>query len=107
VLNESPLYTGVTRYLPHGQAQHDREYVTGDGIHTRGIENYWSLLKRGLIGVFHHVSVGELPGHLDEFQYRFNLRRVCDEERIAALMGQTQGRVLWYCRTPQPENPYA
>ena len=31
----------------------------------------------------------------------------CDEERFASLMGQTQGRVLWYCQTPQPENPYA
>ena len=65
------------------------------------------LLKRGLHGVFRHVDAAYLRRYLDEFQYRFNLRRVCDEERFAALMGQTQGRVLWYCRTPQPENPYA
>jgi len=52
-------------------------------------------------------GVLELPQYLDEFQHRFNLRRVCDEERFASLMGQTQGRVLWYCQTPQPENPYA
>jgi transposase-like protein len=105
--DESPLYTGISRHLPHGQVQHDREYVSGYGIHTQGIENYWSLLKRGLIGVFHHVSVGHLPEYLGEFEFRFNRRRVCDEERFASLMGQTQGRVLWYCQTPQPENPYA
>jgi hypothetical protein len=80
---------------------------TGDAIDTEGIDNYWSLLKRGLIGVFHHVSVGHLPEYLEEFQYRFNLRRVCDEERFASLMGQMQGRVLWYCQTPQPQNPCA
>jgi hypothetical protein len=66
----------------------------GDATHTQGIENYWSLLRRGLIGVFHHVRVGHPPGYLDEFQYRFNLRRLCDEERFASFMGHTRRRVL-------------
>ena len=76
-------------------------------VHTQGIENYWSILKRGLYGTFHHVDAGYLARYLNEFEYRFNRRKISDAERFAALLGQTQGRVLWYCRTPQPENPHA
>jgi len=107
ITDESPLYHGINQHLPHGRVQHDREYVSEGGIHTQGIENYWSLLKRGLYGVFHHVSVDHLPHYLDEFEFRFNRRKICDAERFASLMGQTRGRLRWYCQTPQPENPHA
>jgi transposase-like protein len=112
-LNESRLITDnhsafrlIRRYLPHDIIRHEIEYVNGD-IHTQGIENYWSLLKRGLYGVFHHVDAEYLHNYLNEFEFRFNRRKIEDAERFAALMGQTQGRVLWYCQTPQPENPFA
>jgi len=107
ITDESPLYHGINRHLPHAMVNHEQVYVRDGVIHTQGIEGYWSLLKRGLVGVFHHVSVGHLPHYLDEFEFRFNQRKVCDAERFASLMGQTRGRVLWYCRTPQPENPHA
>lgn len=42
-----------------------------------------------------------MPQYLNEFEYRFNRRKISDAERFGAL------RVLWYCRTPQPENPHA
>ena len=99
-------YRLIKRDLPHDVIDHEVEYVRGD-VHTQGIENYWSLLKRGIYGVFHHVGEGYLPQYLNEFEYRFNRRRVSDEQRFASLLTQTQGRVLWYCRTPQPQNPYA
>ena len=41
------------------------------------------------------------------FEYRFNRRKVSDAKCFAALMSQVQGRLLWYCRTPKPENPHA
>lgn len=44
---------------------------------------------------------------LRELEYRFSRRKISDAERFAALLGQTQGRVLWYCQTGQPENPFA
>jgi len=99
-------YRQISRYLPHDVIDHEVEYVRGQ-VHTQGIENYWSLLKRGLYGVFHHVGEGYLPQYLNEFEFRFNRRRVSDAERFAALMGQTQGRLLWYCRTAQDANPFA
>ena len=44
---------------------------------------------------------------MNEFEFRFNRRKITDAERFASLMSQTQGRVLWYCQTPQPQNPHA
>ena len=99
-------YKHIKQHLRHDVINHDMEYVRGD-VHTQGIENYWSLLKRGVYGVFHHVGEDFLPQYLNEFEYRFNRRKVSDPERFAALMAQVQGRLLWYCRTPQPENPHA
>jgi len=49
------------------------EYVRGD-IHTNTIENFWSLLKRGIIGSYHKVSIKHLDRYLAEFTYRFNRR---------------------------------
>lgn len=99
-------YKGIRRHMRHDMVNHDIEYVRGD-VHTQGIEGYWSLLKRGLHGTFHHVGVGYLGHYLHEFDYRFNQRKVSDAERFSALMGQIQGRVEWFCRNPQPENPFA
>ena len=99
-------YKQIKNYLPHDIIRHEEAYVNGD-IHTQGIESYWSLLKRGLYGVFHHVDAEFLHNYLNEFEFRFNRRKITDAERFASLMSQAQGRVLWYCQTPQPENPFA
>ena len=77
----------------HGVIRHEVEYVNGD-IHTQGIENYWSILKRGLYGAFYHVDAEYLSSYLNEFELRFNRRKTFDEERFASLVGQTQGHVL-------------
>ncbi len=103
----SNVYKHIKRHVRHDVVNHEVTYVAPNGVHTQGIENYWSLLKRGLYGVFHHVGEDYLPCYLNEFEYRFNRRKVSDAERFAALMAQTQGRLLWYCQTPQPENPHA
>jgi transposase-like protein len=50
------------------------EYVRGE-IHTNSIESFWVLLKRGVLGTFHHVSRKYLPLYLAEFQFRHNHRQ--------------------------------
>ncbi|MBI2867452.1 MAG: IS1595 family transposase [Chloroflexi bacterium] len=101
-----PAYRLIHHKLPHGIIDHEISYVDGD-IHTQGIDNYWSLLKRGLVGTFHHVDQQYLPEYLSEFEFRFNRRKISDETRFAALMGQTRGRVTWFCEKPLAENPHA
>ena len=102
-----PAYRSMGQHLPHQVIDHEIEYVHGD-VHTQNIENYWSIFKRGLYGIFHHLSNRYLPMYLHEFDFRASSRKVTDGTRFAALLGQVRGRrVLWYCRTPQPWNPYA
>jgi len=101
-----PAYRMIKNHLRHDVIDHEIEYVRGD-VHTQGIEGYWSILKRGLYGVFQHVDARYLSEYLREFEFRFNRRGLSDAERFASLMGQTRGRVQWYCRTPQPQNPFA
>ena len=100
-------YRRAREQFDHHVIDHELEYVRDGGIHTQNIEGCWSILKRGVFGTFHHVGEGYLPTYLHEFEYRFNRRKMGDAERFAALMSQTQGRVTWFCQTPQPENPHA
>jgi len=71
------------------------EYVRGP-IHTNTIENYFSILKRGLVGVYQHVGPQHLKRYIGEFDFRYNLRKITDEERrMIALMG-IEGKRLMY-----------
>jgi transposase-like protein len=61
--------------LPHQTVNHRKgEYVRGI-VHTNNMENFWSLLKRGIVGTYHNVSKKYLPLYLNEFQWRFNHRK--------------------------------
>ena len=58
----------------HESVNHSaEEWVRGD-VHTNTIENVWSLLKRSIIGSYHHVSVKHLDGYLDELEWRYTNR---------------------------------
>lgn len=58
----------------HKSVNHSQTYVSADGVHVNGVENVWSLVKRGIMGIFHRVSDKYLPLYLDEFSFRFNNR---------------------------------
>lgn len=59
----------------HGTVNHSaKEYVSGD-VHTNSIENFWSILKRGIRGCHIWVSPQHLPKYLGEFEFRYNLRK--------------------------------
>ena len=63
----------------HRKVNHSRQWVVpGSKIHTNTVESSFSLLKRGLIGSFHRVSIKHLHRYLTEFEYRFNARKEAD-----------------------------
>jgi transposase-like protein len=71
-------YTDLKHFYPHQVVNHRaREYVRGN-VHTNNIENFWSLLKRGVVGTYHKVSKDYLPLYLNEFSFRFNNRKNAD-----------------------------
>lgn len=76
ITDESLIYNfEFTQYrkAKHDRIKHAERYVMGD-IHTNTIESAFSLLKRGIIGSFHKISIKHLQRYLDEFSYRFNRR---------------------------------
>jgi hypothetical protein len=93
--DEHPVYQQIKHLLPHEIIRHKSEYVRGE-VHTQGIESFWAVLKRGLIGTYHHVDEGYLNQYVQEFAFRANTRKIQDGERFATLMGQIDGRVDWY-----------
>jgi len=73
--DEKPDYKYVDRRMKHDFVTHSRgEYVRGS-VHTNNIESFWSLIKRGIVGTYHHVSKDYLPLYLNEFSWRFNNRK--------------------------------
>jgi transposase-like protein len=59
---------------PHKRIRHsEKVYVSGD-VHTNTIEGFWSLVKRGIDGVYHSVSRKHLQGYLNEYAWRYNQR---------------------------------
>lgn len=74
---------------------HAVEYVRGE-VHTNGLENFWSLLKRALRGTYIHVNPEHLSRYVDEQAYRFNERNGDDSERFAKATQSVAGRRLTY-----------
>lgn len=69
-------------YLHETVAHHLEQYVNENGFHTNTIEGFWSILKRGIIGIYHLVSAKQLPKYCKEFVYRYNTRKMVDGERF-------------------------
>lgn len=70
------------------------EYVR-DGVNTNRIENFWSLLKRGIIGIVHQVNPWHLQRYCDEFAARYNSRGITDAERIVVSVQNSDGRLKY------------
>ena len=95
---------GQTRVLGREFAHHESvnhsagEYVRGDA-HTNTIENYFSILKRGITGTYHHVSEQHLKRYLAEFDFRYNEREaleIDDAERMAKSVKGIVGKRMTY-----------
>jgi transposase-like protein len=103
----STVYTdGHTRYngldvkFTHKSVKHcANEFTRREGenvISTCGVESFFSLLKRGVVGTFHHVSAQHLPLYLAEFDHRHTCRKMSDGERTDVGLLKSVGKRLIY-----------
>jgi len=94
-------YRGLDKeYAGHFTVNHLDEFVHGD-IHTNTAENFFSILKRGIDGVYHHVSQAHLGRYLDEFTFRYNNRvanGIDDAERTRRALLGVGGKRLRYAQ---------
>ena len=81
-------YARFKRGFNHKTVNHKREYVSADKITTNGVENFWGLLKRGIKGQFHHLSKFYLQHYINEFAFRFNLRKFSQEAIFDKMLGK-------------------
>ncbi len=95
--DEYPAYKKIAAdFGGHETVNHgEGEYVKGDS-HINTLEGFFSLLKRGLHGAYHHVDKRHLQLYLDEFAFRYNLRGCKDGERMNVALTQTEGKRLMY-----------
>jgi transposase-like protein len=88
-------YTGLDREFNHLTINHAVRYVDGN-VHTNVIENFWSLLKRGLHGTYISVQPFHLFRYLDERMFTFNERELDDFGRFEKVVRAVTGRRLTY-----------
>jgi transposase-like protein len=106
--DELSAYAALTKLgYRHETVQHAiKEYVRG-AVHTNSIEGYWSNLKRGIIGVYHHVSPKHLNKYCDEFSFRYNTREITEVERFRKALRKCDDTRLKYTTLTAPVIPPA
>ena len=99
--DEFLAYRNLGKEYEHHTVNHGiGEYVRGNA-HTNTAEGFFSILKRGINGVYHHVSEQHLDLYLAEFGFRYNSRKVEDVVRMGLAIKQTEGKRLTY-KVPCP-----
>ena len=112
--DQHKAYDYAQKHFIHETVNHMKEYVRGQ-VHTNGIENFWSLLKRGLSGTYVAVEPFHLSRYVDEQAFRFNNRATKDNplndaDRFVLAVSQIAGKRLTYAEltgkvgetTPEP-----
>lgn len=98
--DEAHFYKSVGReFTYHGHMLHaGRQYAKGD-VHSNGAENFFSILKRGVIGTYHHWSEAHIHRYLAEFDFRYSTKDISDRERADKALKGIAGKRLTYRRT--------
>ncbi|MFC4688429.1 IS1595 family transposase [Epilithonimonas pallida] len=91
-------YNGLSKYYDHRIIDHSKkEYVSlqDKSVHTNNIEGSWRILKNSVNGMYNYVSKKHLQKYVDEFVYRFNLRKVTDQEKFRYLLSNSNVRTKY------------
>ena len=98
-------YDGLASEYAHKVVDHAVQYVDGR-VHTNGLENFWSLLKRGISGTYVSVEPFHLFRYLDEQSFRYNYRKDMDDfERFKMALSQVTGKRLTFDHLTGKDQP--
>ncbi len=93
--DEHFVYANMDRVFNHQTIKHMiKEYVRGE-VHTNTIENFWSVLKRGIYGTYHFISNKHVQNYLEEFAFRFNSRDITEAQRFDKLVSLSNHRITY------------
>jgi transposase-like protein len=97
--DEHGAYTQVGKeFAEHGVVNHSKGEYSRKDVTTNSVESSFALLKRGLIGTFHQVGEQHLQRYANEFDFRWNHRKVTDSERTDSALKGISGKRLTYRR---------
>ena len=96
VTDEHRGYYKIKADYFHISVNHDAGAYVNGAFTTNNIEGFWSLLKRGIIGIYHQVNPKHLQAYCNEFGFRYNSRKITDKERFDMALVRTNGVKLPY-----------
>lgn len=105
--DEFNMYKRLGERYEHYQVRHGIHEYVRDHAHTNTIEGFWSILKRGIYGVYHFVSDKHLQRYLDEFTFRYNTRQLTEAQRINVLLANTQRRLTYKALISENADKYS
>lgn len=88
-------YKSLKRIYDHHFVKHSRKQYVKGRVHTNTIEGFWSLLKRGIFGIYHFTSKKHLQMYVDEFVFRYNTRKGTENERFNLLLSNVENRTTY------------
>lgn len=91
--DESRLYMAELDEYTHKSVSHSKRQWSVNGVHTNNVEAFWSVMKRGVYGIYHQISFKHLQRYCDEFSYRYNTRKISDGERFVKVFRTLEGNL--------------
>ncbi len=88
-------YSKLKRVYDHSVVKHNAHQYVNGRVHTNTIEGFWSLLKRGIFGIYHFTSKKHLQLYVDEFVFRYNTRTTTEASRFNLLLANSNNRLTY------------
>jgi hypothetical protein len=86
----------------HSRGEYQRQNPDGSRASTNTAESFFSLLKRAIVGAWHHISREHLSKYANEFAFRWNTRHLTDDQRLKTFVRWIAGKRLTYRQVSQP-----
>jgi len=96
--DETYLYTHLEsdfhrEKVMHGKHEWVKTSISAGKVHTNNVENFWSVMKRGVYGIYHQISYKHLQRYCNEYSYRYNSRDLKDYQRFIIVFENMERRL--------------